>query len=115
MNDEQLKKMIEISDNISKEQNLIIELEMQESDLKYKMFLIEQNTMSYVIGEYDAHGKNRFGNAESRQAEVAFRLDKNEEYKSLKKEISNNMYKRKLLGAGIENEKRVYDIYMKYY
>ena len=88
----------------------IAEKVIKNEEMKKDVFIAEHYTMSAIIGEYDAHGKPKFSNAESRAAEQCFRLSNNKIYKTSLKEILVLKKEIMLLEAEIEKNKNILEV-----
>ena len=87
-----------------------IEIELETLEMNYTKLKVEALTMSHIIGEFDDRGKSVYSNAESRAAQQAFMLDKNEDYNILRSKINLNIKKSRELKAEIEFLKRKLEI-----
>lgn len=86
---------------------------LKSEDLKYELNVAEQYTMSAILGEYDAHGKPKFANAESRTAELCFRLNNNEKYTNLVKNIKELRKENLLLNADLQRDTNILEVFFK--
>jgi len=63
--------------------------------------------MSIITSEVDMRGKPKFGNAESRKAELLYRLKQSENYQETKVKLDNMKYEKALLEFELEKQKNL--------
>jgi hypothetical protein len=105
-----IKMSKELAEQIKTLKDELVERAFRLEELKYNLHMIEETTMSQILGEYDAHGKSVFANAESRNAEKAFRLDKNIDYKTLLNDIRELSKNTELLKNTLNYNERLWDL-----
>ena len=105
VNDELIKQAEVLIDNIYQNQVEILNKNGIVTEKKGIMETIEKGEMNLISNEKEGNGKAKFGNSDSREAELRMRLLQNEDYKKVKIETDKIIYEKEIMFFELERRK----------